>query len=45
LAEVKIGDMHHDHIVLTADGKHILDANYYSDTVVGKSAWGRAELS
>ena len=35
LAEVKIGDMHHDHIVLTADGKYILDANYYSDTVVG----------
>lgn len=27
--------MHHDHIVLTAGGKHILDANYYSDTVVG----------
>jgi len=35
LAEVKIGVMHHDHIVLTADGKHVLDANYHSDTVVG----------
>ncbi len=35
LGEVKIGDMHHDHIVLTTDGKYILDANYYSDTVVG----------
>jgi DNA-binding beta-propeller fold protein YncE len=35
LAEVKIGDMHHDHIVLTKDGKHILDANFHSDTVVG----------
>jgi YVTN family beta-propeller protein len=35
LAEMKIGDMHHDHIVLTADGKYILDANYDSDTVIG----------
>ena len=35
LAEVTIGDMHHDHIILTTDGKYILDANYYSDTVVG----------
>ena len=35
LAEVVIGDMHHDHIVLTSDGKHILDANFYSDTIVG----------
>lgn len=35
LGGVKIGDMHHDHIVLTADGKHILDANYHSDTVIG----------
>ncbi len=35
LAEVKIGDMHHDHIILTKDGKHILDANFYSDNVVG----------
>ena len=35
LAEVRIGDMHHDHIILTTDGKHILDANYYSDTVLG----------
>lgn len=37
LAEVGIGDMHHDHIVLTLDKKHILDANYYSDSVVGIS--------
>lgn len=35
LAEVRIGDMHHDHIILTTDGKYILDANYYSDTVIG----------
>jgi DNA-binding beta-propeller fold protein YncE len=35
LAEVKIGDMHHDHLVLTTDGKHVLDANYHSDTIVG----------
>ena len=35
LAEVKIGDMHHDHIVLTPDGKYLLDVNYYSDSIVG----------
>lgn len=35
LAEVKIGDMHHDHIILTTDGKYILDANYHSDTIIG----------
>lgn len=35
LAEVKIGEMHHDHLILTADGKYILDANYNSDTIVG----------
>lgn len=35
LAEVRIGEMHHDHIVLTTDGKHILDANFHSDTIVG----------
>jgi len=35
LADVKIGEMHHDHIILTTDGKHILDANYYSDTIIG----------
>ncbi|MDA1049350.1 MAG: YncE family protein [Planctomycetota bacterium] len=35
LAEVKIGEMHHDHIVLTTDGKYIMDANFHSDTVVG----------
>jgi len=35
LSEVKIGEMHHDHIILTTDGKYILDANYNSDTIVG----------
>ncbi len=35
LGEVLIGKMHHDHLVLTKDGKYILDANYHSDTVVG----------
>lgn len=34
-AEVVIGDMHHDHLVLTPDGKHVLDANYHSDSVIG----------
>ena len=32
--EVPIGKMHHDHIVLTQDGKHVLVANFYSDDVV-----------
>ena len=31
---VPIGKMHHDHIVLTADGKYFLVANFYSDDVV-----------
>ena len=35
LAEVAIGEMHHDHIVLTPDGKFMLDANFHSDTIVG----------
>jgi YVTN family beta-propeller protein len=30
-----IGKMFNDHIILTADGKHILVANFYSDDVVG----------
>ena len=34
-AEVVIGEMHHDHIVLTPDGKYLLDTNYHSGTVVG----------
>ena len=32
--EVPIGKMHHDHMVLTQDGKHVLVANFYSDDVV-----------
>ncbi len=32
--EVRIGKMFNDHIILTADGKHILVANFYSDDVV-----------
>ena len=35
VAEVAIGKMHHDHMVLTLDRKHILDANYHSDSIVG----------
>ena len=35
LAEVEIGRMHHDHLMLTADQRYLLDANYFSDTVVG----------
>ncbi len=35
LAEVKIGEMHHDHMILTSDGNYVLDANYHSDTVIG----------
>jgi YVTN family beta-propeller protein len=33
-AEVRIGPMHHDHIVLSPDGSQILVANYHSDSVV-----------
>ncbi len=33
-AEVPIGPMHHDHIVLSPDGSEILVANYDSDSVV-----------
>lgn len=32
---VKIGKMHNDHLVLAADGKQMLLANFYSDDVVG----------
>ena len=32
--EVPIGKMHHDHILLTLDGKHILVASFYSDDIV-----------
>lgn len=35
LGEVAIGEMHHDHIVLTPDGRYLLDANYHSDSIVG----------
>ena len=33
--EVPIGRMHHDHIVLTPDGRYFLVANFYSDDIVG----------
>ncbi len=33
--ETPIGKMHNDHIILSADGKHILVANFYSDDIVG----------
>jgi 6-phosphogluconolactonase (cycloisomerase 2 family) len=33
--EAKIAAMHHDHLVLSPDGTHILDANYNSDSVIG----------
>ncbi|MBM3552809.1 MAG: hypothetical protein FJX45_13860 [Alphaproteobacteria bacterium] len=36
--EVPIGKMHNDHVILSADGKHILVANYYSDDVIGIDA-------
>ncbi|MDJ0848971.1 MAG: YncE family protein [Myxococcota bacterium] len=32
--EVRIGPMHHDHIVLSPDGSRMLVANYHSDSVV-----------
>jgi len=32
--EAKIGKMFNDHIILSADGKHVLVANFYSDDVV-----------
>ena len=33
--EVHIGQMHHDHMVLSRDGKHFLLANYHGDAIVG----------
>lgn len=36
--ETPIGRMHNDHIILSADGKHVLVANFYSDDVVGIDA-------
>ena len=36
--ETHIGKMHNDHIILSADGKYILVANFYSDDVVGIDA-------
>lgn len=41
--EAKIGPMHNDHIILTADGKHILVANYDSDDVVAVDVSTMAE--
>ena len=43
VGEVKVGQMHHDHLVLTPDGKHILDANYHSDAVIGIDVQTRKE--
>jgi DNA-binding beta-propeller fold protein YncE len=37
LGATHIGKMFNDHIVLTADGKHIVVANFYSDDVLGIS--------
>lgn len=34
LGETRIGKMFNDHIVLSADGRHVLVANFYSDDVV-----------
>ncbi len=33
--EARIGPMYNDHIILAADGKHVLVANFQSDDVVG----------
>ncbi len=41
--EVKIGPMHNDHIMLTADGRYILVANFYSDDVFGIDAKSMTE--
>lgn len=40
---VKIGKMHNDHLVLTADGKQMVLANFYSDDVVGIDVATRKE--
>ena len=40
---VPIGKMHHDHIVLTPDGRHFLVANFYSDAVVAIDVKGTKE--
>jgi hypothetical protein len=38
VGEVRIGPMHNDHIILSADGRFVLVANYDSDSVIGLDA-------
>jgi hypothetical protein len=41
--EVRIGPMHNDHIILSADGASVLVANFHSDDVVGIDVASRRE--
>ena len=41
--EVRIGPMHNDHIILSADGASVLVANFHSDGVVGIDVAARRE--
>ncbi len=41
--ELRIGPMHNDHIVLSADGTSVLVANFHSDDVVGIDVASRRE--
>lgn len=43
LGEVRIGPMFNDHIILSADGKSMLVANFHSDDVVGIDVASRRE--
>jgi YVTN family beta-propeller protein len=41
--ELAFGPMHHDHIILSADGQHFLVASYHSDAVVGIDVASQSE--
>jgi DNA-binding beta-propeller fold protein YncE len=35
LGAVPVGTMHNDHLILSADGRFVLDANFHADAVIG----------
>ncbi len=43
LGEVRIGPMNNDHVLLTADGRFVLVANFHSDDVVAIDVTSRSE--
>jgi DNA-binding beta-propeller fold protein YncE len=44
IGEVRIGPMHNDHIVLSADGAFVLVANFHSDDVIGIDVASKREV-